>query len=128
MRSDQHAIDRRNLPQTNAHKAGAVAGARLGRMGKLPIKDTDPMVASAQAAVDGLALHPWPHCIVSDYRLAGAHNGVQAVLLLRQQLGQDVAACVISGDADATVKQQTQQAGLLLLQNIVRQQKLYGCR
>ena len=49
MRSDQHAIDRRNLPQTNAHKAGAVAGARLGRMGKLPIKDTDPMLVVLKA-------------------------------------------------------------------------------
>lgn len=80
--------------------------------------------ASAKAALASLHLHAQPHCIVSDYRLAGAYNGVQAILQLRQQLGQDVAACVISGDADDTVKDQTRQAGLILLQKPVKPAKL----
>lgn len=43
MRSDQHALPAPRR-QTEAHKAGAKAGARLARIGRLPISNTDPML------------------------------------------------------------------------------------
>jgi CheY-like chemotaxis protein len=62
--------------------------------------------------------------ILSDYRLRGAHNGIDAVHMLREVLGRELPACVISGDTDAVVRQQVQDAGLVLLQKPVRPAKL----
>jgi CheY-like chemotaxis protein len=65
-----------------------------------------------------------PDFIVSDYRLLGADNGVDAVRQLRQIAGHEIPACVISGDTDAAVKDQIHDAGLLLLQKPVKPAKL----
>jgi signal transduction histidine kinase/ActR/RegA family two-component response regulator len=65
-----------------------------------------------------------PDFIVSDYRLLGAHNGVDAVRQLRQIAGHEIPACVISGDTDAAVKDRIQAAGLVLLQKPVKPAKL----
>lgn len=67
---------------------------------------------------------PVPDMVVSDYRLPGHHNGVDAIRMLREIVGPDLAACVISGDTDAAVRQQAQLAGLVLLQKPVRPAKL----
>jgi CheY-like chemotaxis protein len=78
----------------------------------------------AQAACD-LLVHGSPlDFLVSDYRLRGALNGIEAVRLVRQAVGHEVAACIISGDTDTTVRQQVQDAGLVLLQKPVRPAKL----
>ena len=68
----------------------------------------------------------WPDLIVSDFRLADAQNGVALVHALRERAGRAIAACVISGDTDATVMQQVQAAGLVLLGKPVRPAKLRG--
>ncbi|MFM1908363.1 MAG: hypothetical protein RLZZ591_2040 [Pseudomonadota bacterium] len=78
----------------------------------------------AQTACALVASGAVPDCIVSDYRLRGAHNGIDAIKMLRQACGTDVAACVISGDTNADVRIQTQEAGLVLLQKPVRPAKL----
>ena len=65
-----------------------------------------------------------PGFVLSDYRLPGVYNGIDAICLLRQTLGPDLPACVISGDTEATVRQQVQAAGLVLLQKPVRPAKL----
>jgi len=80
--------------------------------------------AHAQAACDLLRTGPAPDFIVSDYRLPGAIQGVDAVRQVRALLGRDVPACVISGDTDLTVRAQVEQAGLVLLQKPVRPAKL----
>jgi signal transduction histidine kinase/ActR/RegA family two-component response regulator len=67
---------------------------------------------------------PVPDIIVSDYRLPGPHNGIQAIHMLREIVGRDLAACVISGDTDMALRQQAAQAGLVLLQKPVRPAKL----
>jgi signal transduction histidine kinase/CheY-like chemotaxis protein len=67
---------------------------------------------------------PAQDLVVSDYRLPGNHNGVDAIRMLRGIVGQDLSACVISGDTDATVRLQAQHAGLVLLQKPVRPAKL----
>jgi len=79
---------------------------------------------NAQAACDLLHTGPAPDFIVSDYRLPGTLQGVDAVRQLRALLGRDVPACVISGDTEGTVREQVQQAGLVLLQKPVRPAKL----
>lgn len=83
-------------------------------------------VESAQAAVVHCQQGVWPDLIISDYRLAEGHNGVDTIGQLRQLVGHDIAACVISGDTDAQVTQQVQSAGLVLLGKPVRPAKLRG--
>lgn len=71
-----------------------------------------------------LARQARPDFVLSDYRLPGVYNGIDAICLLRQTLGPDLPACVISGDTEASVRQQVQAAGLVLLQKPVRPAKL----
>ena len=78
----------------------------------------------AQTACFTVRHLPPQDLIVSDFRLPGHHNGVVAIRMLRAMVGHDMAACVISGDTDAAVRQQAQQAGLVLLQKPVRPAKL----
>lgn len=82
------------------------------------------VAGNAQMACDLLKLISTPDFIVSDYRLRGMENGIDAVRMLRQRSGLQIPACVISGDTDTNVKQQTQAAGLVLLQKPVRPAKL----
>jgi signal transduction histidine kinase/CheY-like chemotaxis protein len=84
-------------------------------------------VATARDAASACAL--WPSLpavdfIVSDYRLPGPHTGIDAIRMLRDRAGYEVAACVISGDPDGVVREQAQQASLVLLQKPVRPAKL----
>lgn len=79
---------------------------------------------TAIGACDLLRSGVEPDFVVSDYRLRGTHSGVDAVRLVREQLGREVAACLISGDTADAVRQQVQQAGLVLLQKPVRPAKL----
>jgi len=79
---------------------------------------------TAQGALDLWEPQRPPQYIVSDYRLVGAYNGVEAVRQLREKAGREVGACIISGDADAAVKNQIQSAGLPLLQKPVKPAKL----
>jgi len=85
------------------------------------------LVTSAVDAQGACALvnraHP-PAFVLSDYRLPGVCNGIDAIRLLRQTLGQQLPACVISGDTDVGVRQQVHDAGLVLLQKPVRPAKL----
>ena len=80
--------------------------------------------ADAQNACALAAHMPPPDFALSDYRLPGAANGISAISLLRETLGQVVPACIISGDTDASVRQQVHAAGLVLLQKPVRPAKL----
>ena len=56
-----------------------------------------------------------PDFIISDFRLPGPHNGADAVDSVRTLVKANVAACVISGDTDASVKQLVGKSGLALL-------------
>jgi CheY-like chemotaxis protein len=82
-----------------------------------------------EAASFAGALEQWspsrlPDFILSDYRLLGTQNGVDAVHQLREMAGSDIPACIISGDSDASVKQRINLAGLTLLQKPVKPAKL----
>lgn len=65
-----------------------------------------------------------PDFIISDYRLPGLHNGIDTVRLLREAVGGNVAACLVSGDMDDGVKRSAAESGLVLLQKPVRPAKL----
>jgi CheY-like chemotaxis protein len=61
---------------------------------------------------------------ISDFRLSDGIDGIEAVRMAREQCGREVAACLISGDVDPLVRQQTQAAGLVLLQKPVHPAKI----
>ena len=82
------------------------------------------VAGTAQMACELVRQGPLPDFVVSDYRLRGPHNGIDAVRLLRAQVGPDLAACLISGDTDVTLRQQSVKAGLTLLQKPVQPAKL----
>jgi CheY-like chemotaxis protein/anti-sigma regulatory factor (Ser/Thr protein kinase) len=78
----------------------------------------------AQAACAVVASHPHLNLIVTDYRLGGELNGMQAIDKLNAIAGRTIAACLISGDTDAHLSQRVKAAGLTLLQKPVRPAKL----
>jgi CheY-like chemotaxis protein len=81
-------------------------------------------VEGAQAADELYRQEKAPNMIISDFRLGGGVNGIEAVGMVRGATGQTIAACLISGDTDAKVRDQAQAAGLTLLQKPVRPAKL----
>lgn len=82
------------------------------------------VAGDAQQACELLKQSSVPEFIVSDYRLPGGENGLDAVRRSREAAGQDIAACIISGDMDARLGQEALAAGLPLLRKPVRPAKL----
>lgn len=82
--------------------------------------------ATAEQALQGWNPMREPDCVVTEYRLQGALDGVSAVRQLRQRAGREIAACVVSGDGNAAIKQQLASEGLVLLQKPVRPAKLHS--
>jgi CheY-like chemotaxis protein len=62
--------------------------------------------------------------IISDLRLGGEVDGIEAIRMLRNQSGTHVPAFLISGDTGAEVRQQAKASGLVLLSKPVRPAKL----
>lgn len=80
---------------------------------------------SAAAACDLLKSYGPPNFVVSDYRLRGNEDGIDAIALLRQTTARaEMPACVISGDTDVAVRDRVLTEGLVLLQKPVRAGKL----
>lgn len=65
-----------------------------------------------------------PRVVISDYRLRGGHNGLDAIVRLRQISSQHLPACLLSGDTNPELMQSTRLAGLTLLHKPVRPAKL----
>lgn len=98
---------------------------RLGLAGLLQSWGCEVVVADgAQTACELLAQGPLPDIIISDYRLGGGVNGLEAIARLRSLAAKPVAACLISGDTDSSLHLQAKAAGLTLLQKPVRPAKL----
>lgn len=81
-------------------------------------------VESAQMAVEQFDTAPRPDILISDLRLGGGSNGIEAIALLRALAGSEIAACLISGDTSLEVQQQVKAANLTLLSKPVRPGKL----
>jgi signal transduction histidine kinase/CheY-like chemotaxis protein len=65
-----------------------------------------------------------PDVIMSDYRLRDGENGLETVRQLRAAAGQQIPACLMSGDTDPNLMQSAREAGLTLLHKPVRPAKL----
>jgi PAS domain S-box-containing protein len=114
----------------------AVAGLRLlviednalGRTALTSVLDSWGCEVTAaegpHSACEQLQLGLNPDVIVSDYRLHDGCNGIDTIHRLRALAGREIAACLISADSDARLRQQAQDAGLVLLQKPVRPAKL----
>jgi CheY-like chemotaxis protein len=77
------------------------------------------LAASAQDALDCVGRMPVPDFVISDFRLSGSKNGVEAIDLMREQFGTTLKACLISGDTAEDVKRKAASASLVLLQKPV---------
>ncbi len=79
---------------------------------------------SLAAALEQLQRGLQPALLISDYRLPGPENGIQAVLRLRLAAHKEIPACLISGDTDPDLMQAAKLAGLTLMHKPVRPAKL----
>ncbi len=82
------------------------------------------LTQSAQDALERVGRMPVPDFVVSDFRLSGSRNGVEAIDLLREHFGSTLKACLISGDTGEDVKRKAATASLVLLQKPVAPGKL----
>jgi CheY-like chemotaxis protein len=112
----------------NGLRALLIEDDELGRVGLASLLDSwgcTVMVAEgAQKACDLYVPERAPDIIISDFRLGGGVNGIEAVDRLSALAGRRIAACLISGDTDANLIQQAKAAGITLLQKPVRPAKL----
>ena len=65
-----------------------------------------------------------PQVLISDFRLPGAHNGLEVIAALRQQFGPDLPGLLLSGDTGPEVLRQATDLGIPLLHKPVRPAKL----
>jgi len=85
------------------------------------------VVQAAAGLNDALMLvesGPAPDLLLSDYRLGDGRNGMEVIVALRDCVGGDVSACLMSGDVNAELMQLARAAGLTLLHKPVRPAKL----
>lgn len=80
-------------------------------------------VANADEAVQCVEQGFQPDLLISDYRLPGGHDGLEAIAMVRGVAGS-VPACLVSGDTDPAVRAQATAQDIPLLQKPVRPAKL----
>ncbi|WP_439518979.1 ATP-binding protein [Hydrogenophaga sp.] len=56
-----------------------------------------------------------PDVIVSDHRLRGEENGIDAIIALRELTGRQIPACLITGDMDKAVAERARSLGISML-------------
>lgn len=84
-------------------------------------------VQEAADQVQALALlqsHGVPDVILSDYHLGAAENGIACIQALRLRAGQNIPACLMSGETDEAFLREVKFAALPLLHKPVRPAKL----
>jgi len=126
-------------PAPDAHPTGdtPLAGARV------LVIDDDESVRDGMAellrdwgcdcrAVEGIddaldAVLGWrPDAVVSDYRLRGQFNGAQAIAALRDRLGRDLPALLVTGDTVPERLREATASGVPLLHKPVWPTDLYS--
>lgn len=80
-------------------------------------------VPNASEAVQCVEQGFQPDLLISDYRLPGGHDGLEAIAMVRALTGA-VPACLVSGDTDPSVRAQATALGVPLLQKPARPAKL----
>jgi two-component system, sensor histidine kinase len=79
---------------------------------------------SVSQALDYISAFPAPDVVLTDFRLGEERNGMDVIAMLRSHAGQDIPACLMSGDTDTDLIQAARDAGLTLLHKPVRPAKL----
>lgn len=64
------------------------------------------------------------HGIIADYRLSEYNTGVDAIRCIREALGQNIPAVIVTGDTEAEKQPDVQESGLQLLHKPVAPAKL----
>ncbi|MEL0587717.1 MAG: response regulator [Candidatus Thiodiazotropha sp. (ex. Lucinoma kazani)] len=62
--------------------------------------------------------------IISDYRLPNGETGIELIKAIRQALGSDIPALIITGDLELTMSQLIEASGLRVLHKPVRAEVL----
>lgn len=65
-----------------------------------------------------------PDVIVSDYRLAEGHTGIEAIAELRAEFGPDIPAILVTGESGVGLKQSLEDSGLPVLYKPLKPAKL----
>lgn len=90
--------------------------AFLAQLGAHVVTAQSHVQAREAVAADGRA----PDVLLSDYRLAGALDGVDVIEALRAEFGAGIPAAIITGESAQTALQRVADAGLPLLHKPVR--------
>ena len=81
-------------------------------------------VDAEQVRDELVALGRGPDIILCDYRLRSGHTGIEAVHLLRQAFGADIAAALLTGDTAPDTIQAIDASGLPVLHKPLKPAKL----
>jgi CheY-like chemotaxis protein len=65
--------------------------------------------------------------LISDYRLREQKSGTDAIRAIRQALGRDIPALLLTGDTAPARLREASDSGLPLLHKPVSPQQLYAC-
>ncbi len=68
----------------------------LGHSGYRVVGAENAAQVAQQAAVQGI----WPHAVICDYRLGKLQTGLDAIVELRYEFGDDLPAILVTGDLD----------------------------
>lgn len=92
----------------------------------LLLSDMQCLVETAESHQQAIAnvTRITPDIILSDYRLKGDANGIDAVKELRKLLGQDVPVIITTGDTGASVLKQIKKEGFLMLSKPIAPKEL----
>lgn len=127
-RKHEQAMDVATSVEFDGLRVLLIEDDALGRVGLASLLEswgcTVLAAEGAQAGCKMFRQDQAPDIIISDFRLGGGVNGIEAVDMLSAAAGRRIAACLVSGDTDANVRQKAQAAGLTLLQKPVRPAKL----
>jgi len=84
------------------------------------------LAESARDALKIIALtDETPEVIMSDYRLGDEHNGVDAIVALRESINLDVPAVIITGDTSPERLKEVKESGLQVLHKPVSPDELH---
>lgn len=84
------------------------------------------LAESAREALKVMALGDSPpSVVVSDYRLRGDHNGVDAVSVVRESLGRDIPGVIVTADTSPEKLRELVDSGLHVLHKPVRSKELH---
>jgi two-component system CheB/CheR fusion protein len=72
-------------------------------------------VGGCRAALDAIAAGFDPEIVVTDFHLADGETALDVVRVVRERLGRDVPALMLSGDSSAGARAAAGVAGLSLL-------------